>query len=117
MRGFSISLPQWKLSTSSGLLGFFIESAISRSRCTRIGTPRALSTKSNTPLESELLVGRLRATGQEDHGQSDAVASQEVDARDAGQSPVEHDDFRVRRVRNRCCFVSWGAMIDATLED
>ena len=45
-------------------------------------------------IEGEMLVGRLRAAGQEDHGQGDALAAQprqQVDARDAGQAPVEHD--------------------------
>ena len=49
-----------------------------------------------TAIEGELFVGRLRAAGQEDHGQGDAVATQarqQIDARDAGQAPVEHDDF------------------------
>src|SRR4029077_7847161 len=49
-----------------------------------------------TAVEGELLVGRLRAAGQEDHRQGDTVAPQarqQIDARYAGQAPVQQDDF------------------------
>ena len=47
-------------------------------------------------IEGELLVSRLRAAGQENHRQGDAVATQagqQIDTRYAGQAPIQHDDF------------------------
>src|ERR1700722_2001693 len=67
-------------------------------------TARLVDEVQRAAIEGEFLVGRLRAASQEHHRQGDAYAAQarqQIDAGHRGQTPVQHDDFRVGAVAER----------------